>query len=213
LPNFDAFLLEMRKQPQVADIKEEEGSVVITLKDPLQEFGPFIKQVADLAENLSLNRYIKAEYKKVEVNPTQKFLDKMQPYCVGEPQKRESDTLIFLKPGIVNDYDLFREIRLEALKVGATVLTHPRPGLSIPNTLSQGVTVKDSAIAAFKIDVASLHADRLKAYYHKDTTQADAAESIKFLLDCGWSENSLCDLGVSRATFYRRKKISAETEG
>jgi hypothetical protein len=203
----------MQKQTQVESIQEDNGTVIIKLKSPVSESNPFITLVADLAENLNLKRYIKAEYQKVEANPTQKFLEKMQPYCVGEPQKRESDTLIFLKPGIVNDYPKFREIRLEALKVGAVIITHPRPCFSVPNTLPQGIKVKDSAITAFNIDVAALHADRLKEFLHKDISKADVAESINFLLDSGWTEEKLCELGFSHTTLYRFRKFQGKNEG
>jgi hypothetical protein len=213
LPNLEVFLSELREQPQIETIQEDNGSVIIKLKSPVSESSAFITIIEELTERLNLRHYVRASYREIEVVPLQKFLEKMQPYCIGDPQKRETDTLIFLKPGIVTNYPKFREIRLEALKAGAVIITHPHPCLSVPNTLPQGVKVKDSAITAFNIDVASLHADRLRDYYHKNMTKTDAAESIKYLLGCGWTETQLYDLGVSRPTFYRLKKVSAETQG
>jgi hypothetical protein len=207
LPNLEAFLSEMRKQPQVAEPKEKSGSLIINLKEPLSENDPFIQQVEGLAKKLGLEPYITTSTRKAETNrdPIQAFIEKIKPFCVGEPNVTEKETIVFLKPEIVNDYETFRELRLEALKVGAALIAYPHPGFSVPRNAAKAKEVLN-AVESFKVNVAALHACRLKEYYHPDISAADATESTKYLLDLGWTENEFDDLGVSRPTFYRLKK-------
>jgi hypothetical protein len=65
----------------------------------------------------------------------QEFLKKMQPYCTSKRKINDKQTFFGIQHGVVNDYDLFREIRLAALKVGAILITNPQPGFIISNLL------------------------------------------------------------------------------
>jgi hypothetical protein len=211
----------MRKQVQVVEnIREENGLVTIELRTEIAENNGFRKQVEDLAKRLNLERYVTANYQKTETDAksdksetVQEFIEKMQPFCVGEPQANDQETILFLKPEVIKNYEKFSEIREEARKLGATLLAYPRPSFSFPNNLSKAEKVIDSAaVTAFIVDLAALHADRLRDFLHKDISKADVAESIKYLIDQGWSEEKLCKLGFSHASLYRLKKYQSDTE-
>jgi hypothetical protein len=212
VPNLQSFLSEIKKQSQVVEsIQEENGSVIIKLRQEVSENSPFTKLVEDLAKSLNLERYVKANYQEVEVDPIQKFLEKMRPLCVGEPQVGDKETVLFLKPEVIKDYPKFAEVRLEARKIGATLIIYPRAGLSIPSNLPKAEKATDLAITAFTVALAALHANRLREFLHRDITKADVAESVRFLLNCGWSEDQLLELGFSHTTLYRFRKYQSGT--
>ncbi len=71
------------------------------------------------------------------------------------------------------------------------------------------------------IGVAACHVDRIRDFFHRDTTKEEVAESICFLASLGWTEEKIRELGVSRATFYRYRGaagkngpvVSSENQG
>jgi hypothetical protein len=211
LPNLEIFLSEMRKQPQVAEVKEESGLILIKLKSSISENSPFTRLVEDLAKGLNLERYVKANCQEAESDPIQEFTEKMQPFCVGEPQLKDKETILILRPEVVLDYSKFAEIRLEARKLGATLITYPRAGLSIPNRVVQAEKI-DCVTDSFIVDLTALHADRLRDFLHKDISKADVAESIQYLIGHGWIEEKLCGLGFSHTTLYRFRKYQNGSE-
>ena len=57
----------------------------------------------------------------------------------------------------------------------------------------------------YHIDMAALHADRLRVFFRKVMDHTDVTNSVDYLQKLGWHEKQFSDLGVSRATFYRYK--------
>jgi hypothetical protein len=55
----------------------------------------------------------------------------------------------------------------------------------------------------YVVDTVALHSDRVKAFFHVDTTKDDVAQSLSFLLKNGWSEKDFqSKIGINRTTLF-----------
>jgi hypothetical protein len=216
LPNLEAFLSEMQKQTQVESVQEEneKGSVIIKLKqDAIIDnaiMEPFSKLVKDLARKLRLERYLSTKKQKIDQETqnrmAQEFLTNMpRRFVIGEPKVSDREIIVHFKPeiGFYHEWD---EASHEARKVGAKLLINPSFGFSIPTT------ERIIPIGAYIIDVCALHANRLRKYLRKDISKTDVAVSINFLLESGWTEGELCDLGFSHTSLHRYRKYQGENK-
>jgi len=61
----------------------------------------------------------------------------------------------------------------------------------------------DTNCMQLHIDLTALHSDRLKDFFHQETSQKDVADSISVLLKQGWTEKQFLDIGISHATYFR----------
>lgn len=58
------------------------------------------------------------------------------------------------------------------------------------------------SVIEFYIDVAALHADRLKDYFQNGTSKEDITESINLLLQMGWTENDFQKIGIPHTAYF-----------
>jgi hypothetical protein len=61
----------------------------------------------------------------------------------------------------------------------------------------------DNNCMQLHIDLTALHSDRLKDFFHQETSQKDVADSLSVLLKQGWTEKQFLDIGISHVTYFR----------
>jgi hypothetical protein len=55
----------------------------------------------------------------------------------------------------------------------------------------------------YVVDCVSIHMERVKAFFHADTTKDDVASSLAFLIKNGWTEKEFqTEIGINRATLF-----------
>jgi hypothetical protein len=70
--------------------------------------------------------------------------------------------------------------------------------------------IKMYSAAEYTVDLSLLHEDRLRDFFHKDTSQMDVTSSIDYLQKLGWTEKQFSELGLSRASFYRYRGVASK---
>jgi hypothetical protein len=140
------------------------------------------------------------------------FLEKLQEQSqnsIHNITEKNGVIIIKLQPGVFANYETARPFlatinplikRLQLSDYIKMVPLEPKK-TKIP-------TIILHSSVEFHIDLAGIHAQRLKDFFHKDINQKDAENSILFLKNLGLTEKEFLDLGVSRATFYRFKSKS-----
>jgi hypothetical protein len=229
LPNLDTFLNELHAQSEMVEsISESNGKIIIKLKYErfpvlekakllhLDEYvtrvftGPYpgkttmyssaqynINRVAIAAGNLTAN--MKTFLSDVQKRPE-----------VERISKSEKEIIIVVKEGVMSDPEkagpFLRFLHSEEEKLNL------KPYIKfVPTNPHESAITKYSRIE-YQIDLEAIHANRLREFFHKDTTQKDACDSIYFLTTRGWSQEQFNDLGVSRATFFRYRSNNKEPD-
>jgi hypothetical protein len=241
LPNVETFLSEIRFQTQaVEEISEADGFVFIKLKQPAYndpDIGvPFTRLVFSLSEKLQLKPYLKlisAPHKyRIPVSVSSdtelhvsivavraeklkgnydSFFSEIKSQGVVERVSSEKDgkIVILLKKGAIFDPDKIALIFSTARKLDVQRFIRL---VNVP-TETRLEDVMLPSPAAFSLDIASLHADRLKEFFHRDIDKNDIGESIKYLQCLGWGEKDFQELGVSRASFFRYRNPEIKGNG
>jgi hypothetical protein len=123
--------------------------------------------------------------------PLQEFMGQLQEYC-EQPIKEADGLTCRLRKATYEDPETFREF-LNFIREHRTQFPNYNVEFNIKN-----LTVD--------LGEAFFHANRLAEFFKKPIAQKDVLESMKYLLELGWTEENFASLGVSHTSFFRYQK-------
>jgi hypothetical protein len=130
---FEKNMVSQGKQfgPAIVALMDKENRRIAGLAD--SEPTTLTVEQEDHDGNYNNNHNNKTE--TLSTDPAQRFLKLLAPHCIGKRQINDKQTLLCLEHKLIFDPPKFREIRLEALKVGAILVSSPACGFVVPSNL------------------------------------------------------------------------------
>lgn len=221
LPKLNQFIEEIQELQPETD-REQEGKRILTFKGTFDKLRKLRVEIEKIKDNYPIQKFVTIKYselltKNIYIKHNLTFLldlnnnvDKQNlENMANELLANEEITniifdgntlLIPLKGSSYTARDKFTSV---ADDIEAVVKKHnPKSKSTIPFYGEKTFTVTEHTQLVVTINMIDLHKDRLDYFYHRDMSNADEAESIKYLVNQGLTAS---DIGISRSKYFRNK--------
>lgn len=220
LPQLNQFIEDIKEFHPETDI-EQEGKKILTFNDTFDNLRKVRTEIQQIKDKYPIDKYVTIKYcgpvtvkvKKnynlyvlyFDENLDTQIIDNVTNDLLAIEEimhiiPARNAIFINLKESSFDSPYKFREI-LKAVNIA--MQKHNPGGASISIGKLDYPTTTEYQELVVEINLTELHKDRLQYFYHRDMTQADEAESIKYLINLGLSES---DIGISRSKYFRYKE-------
>lgn len=220
IPKINQFIEEINEFHPETDL-EQDGKRALTFKDTFSKLRQLRVEIEKTKAKYPLDKYITIQYSgPVTVKVTFDFT----PYVLYFDENTDKQII----DNVANDLLAIEEIihiipakdaiiinfkrssfdspyKLKAVEkcVNIVAQKHNPEGRCLTHFTGKGdYTTTEYKELVVDINLVELHKDRLAYFYHRDLSNADESESIKYLISQGLSAS---DIGISRSKYFRIK--------
>ncbi|MDT8781951.1 MAG: hypothetical protein IAX22_04815 [Candidatus Bathyarchaeota archaeon] len=221
LPELNQFIEEIKEFQPETDL-EQDGKKVLTFKGAFDNLRKIRTEIQKIKTNYPIDKYVTIKYSEpltkhihlkhnlsflldLNNNMDEQDLDNLTNELLANAEiiniiLNGNNLLIPLKDSSYTTRDKLTSV---SENIEAVVKKHnPKSKSTIPFNGKEPFTVTEYTQLVVTINMIDLHKDRLDYFYHRDMSNVDEAESIKYLVSRGLSAS---DIGISRSKYFRNK--------
>jgi len=221
IPKLNQFIEAIKEFHPETDL-EQDGKRVLTFKGTFDNLRKLRVEIEKIKDNYPIQKFVTIKYSEpltkhiyikhnlsflLDLNNTvdKQNLDNLANELLANEEITniifDGNTLLIpLKDSGYTTRDKFTSVSDD---IEAVLQKHnPKSKSIIPFSGKEPLAVTEYTQLVVTINMIDLHKDRLDYFYHRDMSNADEAESIKYLVNQGLTAS---DIGISRSKYFRNK--------